>query len=102
MPPWRNGCRPNSPSCGRGDARGTLAGSSHPEVVLLHEVVLAELARVAPLELDLPVDDDVAAVGDLGRLVEVLLGHEHGELAPLLELLDLADHPAHEDGGQSH
>src|SRR5688572_10187366 len=30
---------------------------SHAEIVLLHQLVLAELARVPPFELDLAVDD---------------------------------------------
>src|SRR5215475_9370882 len=75
---------------------------SDAQVVLLHEIVLAELPRAAAFELDLAVHDDVAAIGYLGRLIEVLLRHEHGELALLLELLDLGDDPAHQDGGEPH
>src|SRR5260370_20898043 len=45
----------------------------------LFRSVLAQLLRAAPLELDLAVHDDVAAVGDLRRLVEVLLGHQRSE-----------------------
>ena len=44
---------------------------SDAQVVLLHEIVLAELPRVAAFELDLAVHDDIPAVGDLGGLVEV-------------------------------
>ena len=40
-----------------------------------HQIVLLERAHA--LEHDLAVHDDVAAVGDADRLVEVLLGHEH-------------------------
>src|SRR5499425_3505481 len=75
---------------------------SDAQVVLLYEIVLAELPRVAAFELDLAVDDDVAAIGDLGRLIEVLLSHEHGQLPLLLELLDLGNDPAYQDGGQPH
>src|ERR1051326_7296856 len=64
---------------GWGPCRGPHVSSSHPQVVLLDELVLAQLAGTVPFELDLSVHDDVAAVGDLGRLVEVLLGHQHGE-----------------------
>src|SRR5262247_2416346 len=63
-------------------------GRLHAEVVLLDELVLAKLVRAPALELDLAVHDDVAAIRDLRGLVEVLLRHEHGELALLLELLD--------------
>ena len=45
-------------------------------------------------------DDDIAAVGDLDRLVEVLLGHQHGQPVLVLELLDLGDHPADQDRGE--
>src|SRR5262245_39120536 len=86
----------------RGAANNGSKARSHSEVVLLHQLVLAQLTRALALELDLAVDDDVAAVGDLGRLVEVLLGHQHRELALLLQLLDLRDHAADEDGGQAY
>src|SRR6266852_4813405 len=72
------------------------------EVVLLHELVLSELLRGPALELDLAVDDDVAAVGDLRRLVEVLLGHQDRQVLSLLQLADLADDPAHQNGRQPH
>src|SRR5207253_9188945 len=62
------------------------------EVVLLDELVLPQLLRASPLELDAPVDDDVAAIGDLGRLIEVLLGHQHGQAIALFQLADLRDH----------
>src|SRR6516165_11683074 len=73
----------------------------HAEVVLLDELVLSELLRVPPLELDAPVDDDVTAVGDLGRLVEVLLGHQHRQLVALLELADLGDHAGYQNRRQA-
>src|SRR5687768_673056 len=74
---------------------------SHAQVVLLHQLVLAELARVPAFELDLPVHDDVPAIGDLRRLVEVLLGHQHRQLPLLLQLLDLGDHATDEDRGEA-
>src|SRR5215470_1220839 len=85
-----------------GPAAERRAPGLHAEVVLLDELVLSELLRASPLELDAAVDDDVAAVGDLGRLVEVLLGHQHRQLVTLLELADLGDHAADEDGCQPH
>src|SRR4029450_7182276 len=84
-------------------ARGALADPAllHAQIVLLHELVLTQLVGATPLELDLAVHDDVAAVGDLGGLVEVLLGHQHGETPLVLHLLDLGDHPGDEDRGQT-
>src|SRR5881628_2608192 len=79
--------------------RPASAKRLHAQIVLLHQLVFPELTRAAALELDPAVDDDVAAVGDLGRLVEVLLGHEDRELVLLLQLLDAGDHAAHGDGG---
>src|SRR5439155_1962870 len=61
------------------------------EIVLLDELVLAKLRGTPPLELDAPVDDDVAAVSDLGRLIEVLLGHQDGPLIAVFQLADLRD-----------
>src|SRR5262245_23199834 len=86
----------------RATSRLTEGRPSDTQIVSLHQLVLTQLARVAALELDLAVDDDVAAIRDLRRLVEVLLGHEHGELVALLQLLDLGDHAADEDGRQAH
>src|SRR5438552_8390291 len=48
--------------------------SSRAQVIAAHEFVLLERLHAA-LEHDLAVHDDVAAVGDADRLVEVLLGH---------------------------
>src|SRR5436190_7508669 len=66
------------------------------QVVAFNELVLLELAHAA-LEHDLAVHDDVAAVGDADRLVEVLLGHQHGQAVALLQLLDLGDGVRNED-----
>src|SRR5215510_12332257 len=97
--PYNN---PRSSAEGPAGASAQKRGRLHAEVVLLDQLVLPELLRALSLELDATVDDDVAAVGDLGRLVEVLLGHQHGQLIALLELADLRDHPGHEDRGQPH
>src|SRR6516164_9632391 len=64
---------------------------SQPQIEFPHQFVVVELLGRAALEGDLTVDDDIAAVGDADRLVEVLLGHQHGELVALLQLLDLFD-----------
>src|SRR5258706_863783 len=67
-----------------------LAGAARlqPYVELVHQLVIREfLARA--LVFDTAVDEDVAAVGDPYRLVEVLLGHEHGEAVAFLQLPDL-------------
>src|SRR5258705_11254839 len=89
--PWNNG---------RSRIGRVSLTPSPAQIILLYQLVFPQLPCAASLELDLAVDDDVAAVGDLGRLVEVLLGHQHGELAPLLQLLDLPNPPAHQDRRQ--
>jgi hypothetical protein len=48
------------------------------------------------------VHDDVAAVGDADRLVEILLGHQHRQALPLLQLLDLGDGVRYEDRREPH
>ena len=53
------------------------------------------------MECDLAVHDDIAAVGNAERLGEVLLGHQHGQIEPVLELLDLVDGAAHQDRRQA-
>jgi hypothetical protein len=62
---------------------------SQPEIEFAHELVVVELFGGAALEGDLAVDDDVAAVGDADRLVEVLFGHQQGQLVAVLQLLHL-------------
>jgi hypothetical protein len=64
---------------------------SQPEIEFAHELVVVELFGGAALEGDLAVDDDVAAVGDADRLVEVLFGHQHGQLVAVLQLLILSN-----------
>src|SRR5207245_3423082 len=72
------------------------------EVVLLDELVFPQLLRASSLELDASVDDDVAAVGDLGRLIEVLLGHQHSQVIALFQLADLRDDPGDQNRRQPH
>ena len=40
---------------------------------------------------DFTMDDDVTAIGDPDRLIEVLLRHEHSQTELLIELADLGD-----------
>src|SRR5580700_7488494 len=61
---------------------------SQTEIELAHELVVVEFFGRAAFEGDPAVDDDVAAVGDADRLVEVLLGHQHGQAEALLQFLD--------------
>src|SRR5262245_29983982 len=65
--------------------RGIASG---PEVEALHQLVVAKRVGVLALEHDLAVHDDVAAVGDTDRLLEVLLRHQHGEVEFVFQLLD--------------
>src|SRR5579859_2853999 len=77
------------------------ARGSQPQIKFLDQVVVVELVGGAAFEGDLAVDDDVAAVGDLDGLGEVLLGHENAQVVAVLELLDLLDGAAHEKRRQS-
>src|SRR4029079_5158925 len=72
------------------------------EIVVPDEIVLLELRHGPALEHDLAVDDDVAAVCDAYRLVEILLGHQYREPVALLQLPDLRDGMRHEYGGEPH
>src|SRR6266850_4936957 len=76
--------------------------SRRAKVVVLHERVLLELGDRSAFEHDLAVHDDVAAVGDANRLVEILLGHQHREAVALLELLDLGDGMRDQDRREPH
>jgi hypothetical protein len=71
---------------------------SQPEIEFPYEFVVVEFLGGAALEGDLAMDDDIAAIGDAHRLVEVLLGHQHGQLIALLQLLDLFDRALNEHG----
>src|SRR5207237_4232316 len=78
--------------------RGTAL---QPEIKFADELVVVELVGVAALESDLAVHDDIAPVGDADGLIEVLLGHQYGQLEPLLQFLDLVDRAADEDRGET-
>src|SRR6267378_3932111 len=72
------------------------------KVVVLHERVLLELGDRSAFEHDLAVHDDVAAVGDADRLVEILLGHQHCEPVAFLQLPDLGDGMRDQDRREPH
>src|SRR5579864_6215634 len=65
----------------------------HPQIEFADQLVVVERVGRVARKGDLAVDDDIATIGDADRLGEVLLGHEHGELVALLQLLDLVDRP---------
>src|SRR6185436_6647979 len=79
-------------SCAKADAQKNprTAKSLSAEIIIFHQVVLLQLPHPA-LEHDLAVHDDVAAIGDADRLVEVLLRHQHRQAVFVLQLLDLGD-----------
>ena len=66
------------------DTRRACRTALDAQIVLFHQCVLAQFLRRVAFELDPSVHDDVAPVGDLNRLMEVLLGHQHGQLVLLL------------------
>ena len=66
------------------DTRRACRTALDAQIVLFHQCVLAQFLRRVAFELDPSVHDDVAPVGDLNRLVEVLLGHQHSQLVLLL------------------
>src|SRR5438045_1123320 len=70
---------------------------SQPQIKFADEFVVVELVGGAAFEGDLAVHDDVAAIGDVDGLNEVLLGHQHGQLVTVLQLLDLLDRALDED-----
>src|SRR5438270_3033565 len=74
---------------------------SKPQIEFADELVVVELVGGAAFEGDLAVDDDIAAVGDADGLVEVLLGHQHGQLIALLQFLDPLDRALDEDRPQA-
>src|SRR6266702_1095479 len=67
----------------------TRTTALHPQVQLMHQLVVRELVPRTAFVFDPAVDDHVATIGDPDRLVEVLLGHEHREAIAILELADL-------------
>jgi branched-chain amino acid transport system ATP-binding protein len=65
-----------------------------PKLSVEENLMLGAYRSAARRELDLAVHDDVAAVGDFHRLIEILLGHQHGQLAFVFQLFDFGDHAA--------
>src|SRR5207248_7720661 len=74
---------------------------SKPQIEFADELVVVELVGGAAFEGDLAVDDDVAAVGDADGLNEILLGHQHGQLIAVLQLLNLLDRALDEHWGET-
>src|SRR5579859_5431425 len=77
------------------------ARGSQPQIKFLDQVVVVELVGGAAFEGDLAVDDDVAAVGEAQRLLEILLGHQHGERVALLHFGDGLDGAADQDRSEA-
>src|SRR5467141_1742230 len=71
----------------------TLSGQScdPAEIEPLDDVVASQFVDRTGRDDDLAMDDDVAAIGDPDRLIEVLLGHQHGQAEMPIELADLGD-----------
>ena len=59
------------------------------EIEPLDDVVGFQFVDRARGDRDLAMDDDIAAVGDPDRLVEILLCHQHRQPDALLEFADL-------------
>src|SRR3954447_19900760 len=79
----------------------TRRSGSKPQIELADELVVVQLRGRAAFERDLPVHDDIAAVGYAQCLREVLFRHQYGEVVALLELLDLVDGAADQHRSQS-
>src|SRR5262249_26363194 len=79
---------------------GGYPGASKAEVEFADELVVVELLGVAALECDLAVHDHIAAIGDADGLVEILLGHQHGQREAFFQLLDLVYGAADQDRGE--
>ncbi len=61
------------------------------EIELLDDVVGVEFGHGLRRNRDLAMHDDVAAVGDADRLMEILLRHKHGEPELVLQVADGGD-----------
>ena len=61
------------------------------EIEPLDDVVAFQFVDRIGRDHDLAMDDDVAAIGDPDRLIEVLLRHQHRQAETLVELADLGD-----------
>src|SRR5258705_13559286 len=80
-------------TCRQTVASETLSGQScdPAEIEPLDDVVASQFVDRAGRDDDLAMDNDVTAIGDADRLIEVLLRHEHSETEMLIELADLGD-----------
>src|SRR5712692_5530735 len=67
------------------------------QIKFLDQIVVVELIGRSPLKSDLAVNNDIAAVGDPDRLVEILLGHQHGKRIALLHFGNRIDGSADEN-----
>ena len=65
------------------------------QVILFHQSVLPQLLRRTSFKRDPAVHNDVAPVCDFDRLMEILLGHQHGEMVLLLEFLNFRNRMTH-------
>src|SRR6266581_782180 len=75
----------------RPDASRPPPSHDPAEIEPLDDVVAFQFVDRCGRDDDLAMDDDVAAIGDPDRLVEVLLRHQHGEADALVQFADLGD-----------
>src|SRR6516164_2890267 len=74
---------------------GTLVGIG-TEIEPLDDIVGLQFLDGSCRNRDLAMDDNISAVGNADRLVEVLFRHEHGQPKTLLELADLRNRLRHQ------
>src|ERR1700720_932326 len=82
----------------------TLSGQScdPAEVEPLDDVVASQFVDRAGCNDDLAMDNDVTAIGDADRLIEVFLGHEHAQAETLIEFADLGDGLRYQERRQAY
>src|SRR3979409_1510541 len=61
------------------------------EIEPLDDVVASQFVDRTGRDDDLAMDDDVASIGDPDRLIEVLLGHQHGQADMPAEFAELSE-----------
>src|SRR4029077_2725162 len=87
----------------RGDALPSYEASyDSAEIEPLDDIVRFQLVDRTGGHRDLAMDDDVAAVGDPDRLVEILFRHQPRQADALLEFADLRDGLRHQQWRQTH
>ena len=59
-----------------------------PQIVKLDQFAVAQFLKVAPLEGDFSVNDDISAIGNAACFVEILFRNQHGEAETALEFGD--------------